>query len=206
MEKHVFKTVAFGGFDKQDVAGYIERVSREYTDHMERADQDRENLQKENQSLRERVRDLTAQTEEQSTQIEEFKTQIEELKTALEQAARKTEYLTGQQAEVETLRARLRELEPQSESYRQFRNRIGDIECDARRRAAEIEDATNEKLRRIADKVRERYQSMSATFGAASAGIAEELRKMEEGLSCIPQSLEQMGAELQSLDDTLQDR
>ena len=29
MENNIFKSVAFGGFDKQDVIGYIERTARE---------------------------------------------------------------------------------------------------------------------------------------------------------------------------------
>ncbi len=195
----MFKTVAFGGFDKRDVAGYIEKIAKEYTDHTERMERDQEDLRKENQTLRGQVRDLTAKTEEQAAKLKE-------LQESLEQAASRADRLTEQQAQVETLTARLVELEPQSESYRQFRDRIGDIECDAQSRAAELERSTYEKLRGLTAQVAEQYRLLAATFSTASAGAREELQKMEEGLSQLPQTLERMGEELRSLDETLQDQ
>ena len=54
MENNTFKSVAFGGFDKQDVIRYIEQSSREAAEVQER-------LQQENDSLRARIQALEEQ-------------------------------------------------------------------------------------------------------------------------------------------------
>ena len=47
MDNHTFKTVTFGGFDKQDVAAYIEKISREYTARIEELEREKAVLQDE---------------------------------------------------------------------------------------------------------------------------------------------------------------
>ena len=47
MDNHTFKSVAFGGFDKQDVAAYIEKISQEYTAQVQELERDRAALQEE---------------------------------------------------------------------------------------------------------------------------------------------------------------
>ena len=56
MENNTFKSVAFGGFAKQDVINYIEEAAREAAAQQER-------LEQENESLRTQIQDLTAQLE-----------------------------------------------------------------------------------------------------------------------------------------------
>ena len=96
-------------------------------------------------------------------------------------------------------------LRPDAESYRQFRNRIGDIECEARSRAAELENATRARLREVTDRFREQYQALAASFDTASAYVTGELRKVEVNLTQLPRALDQIGAELEQLDGTLSD-
>ena len=45
MDNYTFKTVAFGGFDKQDVIRYIEQASKESAADREKLQQERDSLQ-----------------------------------------------------------------------------------------------------------------------------------------------------------------
>ena len=52
MENYAFKSVAFGGFDKQDVIHYIEQTAKEAAAVQERLQKENEDLQTEADSLR----------------------------------------------------------------------------------------------------------------------------------------------------------
>ena len=56
MENYAFKSVAFGGFDKQDVIHYIEQTAKEAAAAQERLQKAKQDLQAEPDSLRTQVR------------------------------------------------------------------------------------------------------------------------------------------------------
>ena len=58
MDNSAFKSVAFGGFDKQDVIRYIEQSAKEAADAQEKLRQENEALRAEGEALREQVRQL----------------------------------------------------------------------------------------------------------------------------------------------------
>ena len=198
MESHTFKCVTFGGFDKQDVAEYIERTSREFAEQQTRLEQERDSLQARTEELEKQVAALRLQAEAQSDRLTE-------LQSALADAEQRADGARDQQARLEELTAQVESLRPDAESYRQFRNRIGDIECEARSRAAELENATRARLREVTDRFREQYQALAASFDTASAYVTGELRKVEVNLTQLPRALDQIGAELEQLDGTLSD-
>ena len=76
MENNTFKSVAFGGFAKQDVINYIEEAAREAAAQQER-------LEQENESLRTQIQDLTAQLEQAQGKVQELNARREELEKAL---------------------------------------------------------------------------------------------------------------------------
>ena len=63
MENYAFKSVAFGGFDKQDVIHYIEQTAKEAAAVQERLQKENEDLQTEADSLRTQVRELQTRLE-----------------------------------------------------------------------------------------------------------------------------------------------
>ena len=198
MDNHTFKSVAFGGFDKQDVAAYIEKISQEYTAQVQELERDRAALQEENDTLRRQLEALRLKTAEQEKQLGGLNAQVDHFTAkaaALEDADVRAAQLS---AEVEALR-------PDAESYRQFRDRIGDIECDARRRAAELENTTKSQLRRAAAEFREQYRLLTAAFDTTSGHVNEELRKIEVNLTQLPRALDQIGVRLQELEGVLRD-
>ena len=104
MDNYTFKTVAFGGFDKQDVIRYIEQASKESTADREKLQQERDSLQTEAESLRSQVRELQTRLEAESALREQAQSQLEEA-----QAARRE--LESSKGEAERLRAEASELE-----------------------------------------------------------------------------------------------
>ena len=172
MDNYTFKTVAFGGFDKQDVIHYIEQTSKETA---ERQDQ----LQQENESLQ--------------TEAERLRSQLRELQTRLD-----TETALREEAQ--------ERLRPEAEAYAQFRDRVGDIECDAHKRAAELEASTLAKLRRTVDLFRAQYTALMSAFETTAAQVTVELRKVEVNLSQLPRAMDQAGTELNELAALLEQR
>ena len=132
MENYAFKSVAFGGFDKQDVIHYIEQTAKEAAAVQERLQKENEDLQTEADSLRTQVRELQTRLETETALREQAQSELEQERTA-------RQGLEAFKPEAERLAAELERLRPEAEAYAQFRDRVGDIECDAHKRAAELE-------------------------------------------------------------------
>lgn len=199
MENNTFKSVAFGGFAKQDVINYIEEAAREAAAQQER-------LEQENESLRTQIQDLTAQLEQAQGKVQELNARREELEKALEQETSVRTALEPFKSEAEQLSQKnarlekeLQALRPDAEAYAQFREQIGAIECEARKRAADLESETVSRLERITADFRRKYQDLMTTFDATATHVTGELRKVEVNLTQLPRAMDQAGKELEAL-------
>ena len=204
MENNTFKSVTFGGFAKQDVIDYIEKTARE-------AAAIQEKLQQENDSLHEEVKNLKAQLEGTLAQVQALTAEKEQLTVALASETAQREALEPSKpeaerlaAEVERLNAETARLRPDAEAYAQFRERIGAIECEARKRAADLEEATQAQLRQAADTFRTQYEPLMNTFNTAAAHGTGELRQVEVNLTQLPRAMDRVGVELKELNKVLE--
>ena len=75
----------------------------------------------------------------------------------------------------------------------QFREQIGAIECEARKRAADLESETVSRLERITEDFRRRYQELMTIFDATATHVTGELRKVEVNLTQLPRAMDQAG-------------
>ena len=80
-----------------------------------------------------------------------------------------------------------------------FGEKIGAIECDARKRASDLELATIQQLQASVDLFREQYQILMSSFETTAAHVNNELRKVEVNLSQLPRTMDQPGSELNEL-------
>ena len=176
METKNFKSVAFGGFDKEEVIQYIQKTAQENTDVQEALRRENNDLRAENEALQKRL-DLSLREQEDSARRE-----AEELRE-----------------KIESLSAELEELRPQAQSYQEVRAQVGDIECQARRRASELESATTARLNALVSDIQRQYQDMAGAFGTTAAQVTAELRKIEVGLSQLPRAMDQTGKELNEM-------
>lgn len=176
METKNFRSVAFGGFDKEEVVQYIQKTAQENTDAQEALRKENNGLRAENEALQKRL-ELSLREQEDS-------------------ARKEAEELRGK---IESLTAELEELRPQAQSYREVRAQVGDIECQARQRASELESATTARLNTLVSDIQKQYQNMAGVFGATAVQITTELRKIEVGLSQLPRAMDQTGKELNEM-------
>ena len=195
MENKSFKTVAFGGFDKQDVIAYIEQTAREAAEAQKQLQEENETLRKQLAAAESDLISLRSQAEQLSARQAELQKEL-----AGESAARRNlELLKPLEEEAARLREENESLRPDAEAYAQFRHRIGAIECEARKRAADMEEDTAEQMRKTLDLFRQQYQVLMSTFESTASYVTGELRKMEVNLSQLPRAMDQSGSELNEL-------
>ena len=195
MENYSFKSVAFGGFDKQDVVRYLEQSS-------EKAAAAQRELETENEGLRKRAEELEAELEALRGQVEELTAQRNQLQEKLEtEAAARAdlEPLRALEKDVARITAERDALRPDAESYARFRERLGAIECEARDRADDLEREAAAQTRRTLEEFRSRYQRLMSAFESTAGHVNGELRKIEVTLSQLPRALDQTGAEMNEL-------
>lgn len=210
MENKVFKSVAFGGFDKQDVVAYIEKAAREAAEAQEQLRRENDGLREESQALGGRLAELEeeksrllAELEQASAVRQELEEEKSRLLAELEQASAVRQELESLRPEAERLSAESETLRADAEAYAHFRDQIGTIECDARRRAADLEEETGERMRQAAERFRAQYQALMNNFEAAASHVSSELRKIEVSLTQLPRAMDRSGADLKELESLL---
>ncbi|MEG1594624.1 MAG: hypothetical protein RR350_09435 [Oscillibacter sp.] len=196
MENSTFRSVAFGGFAKEDVVQYIEKTAQE-------AASLQETLQKENDSLRDSSAALSAQLAQTQAQLDALTAQCSQLRADLDRETALRQDLEPCKPETLRLAREVEALRPDAEAYCQFRQRIGDIECEARKRAADLEASTIAKLEGVVSAFQSQYQELMTSFDATASHVTGELRKVEVNLAQLPRAMDQAGAELKELSAVL---
>ena len=200
MDNYSIKSVTFGGFDKQDVIRYIEETAKAAAATEKELHEKLEQVRVENQDLLSRLNSAEKELASLQARFQDLTLEYNQVKddVAREAAARlELEPLKPLQEEVDRLR-------PDAEAYAQFREKIGAIECEARKRAADLESATIQKLRQNVDLFREQYQILMSSFESTAAHVTSELRKVEVNLTQLPRTMDQPGSELNELMNRLE--
>jgi len=197
MENNAFKSVAFGGFDKQDVVHYIEETAKAHEEELTR-------LRRENEELSGTSASLQEQTEALRQKAEEAEAECARLRTSLEAVTAERDSLRAEGSDCKRMRDEAEALRPDAEAYRQLRENVGSIECDARKRAAELERSTVARLRQLVTDFHAQYGELATTFDATARHLTDELRKVEVNLVQLPRSLDQVGVNLTELESTLE--
>ena len=193
MESYSFKSVAFGGFDKQDVVRYLEQSS-------EKAAAAQRELEAENEMLHRQAADQMEELDRLRVQVEELTEQRDRLREKLEtEAAVRADLEPLRALEQEAARLTADALKPDAQAYARFRERLGAIECEARKRADDLEEEAAAQTRRTVGEFQDRYQRLVSAFESTAGHVNSELRKIEVMLSQLPRALDQTGAELNEL-------
>ena len=114
MESNTFKSVTFGGFAKQDVIDYIEKMARESA-----AAQD--GLRRENEELKAETEALKSQVDGLRSQLEVLNLEHDRLTAALETETARARELEPFKPEAERLAADLERLRPDAVHPEHFR-------------------------------------------------------------------------------------
>ncbi len=196
MESKTFKSVTFGGFDKQDVISYIQQTAKNAEAAQTALENENRNLKSENDKLADEANHLRKL-------VEQLGAEQEKLKSELACKSAKEEEISALREERSQLSARLEEVLPLAEAYQKVKDQIGDIECQARKRANELETSTKARLEQVVTEIRSQYSKLAGVFNATSDHVTGELRKVEVNLSQLPRALDQVGVELNTLEKVL---
>ena len=143
-------------------AFFLPGAAKEAAAVQERLQKENEDLQTEADSLRTQVRELQTRLETETALREQAQSELEQERTA-------RQGLEAFKPEAERLAAELERLRPEAEAYAQFRDRVGDIECDAHKRAAELEASTTARLRRTVELFRAQYVTLMSSFESTAS-------------------------------------
>ena len=160
-------------------------------------------LQKENELLSKSNAELTEQIAKLTEEAALLRQESEYQQTEVERLSKRCADLEGCKQESDALRKELEGLRPDAQAHKQLRENLGTIECEARKRAADLEMLTMARLEQVMTTFQSQYQDLMSTFNTAAAHVNSELRKVEVNLNQLPRALDQPDAELKELEKLL---
>ena len=205
---HPFRSAALGGFNRQDVLDYLEKMSAENS-------QRQQELQHKLEALEEERQKLSAKMEEQERLVaslrrerESLNQELDQVKQALTVSLDREETQRGElialRQERDELIAKVEVLEPDAAAYAAVKERTAGVELEAHRRAQSVLNQANDQaqeLRRSMEqwmgRVEREYDSLRSQVEATVSHAADKLEKAE---NC----LEQMTALLADQDVALE--
>ena len=208
--ENLFRTAAFGGFQKQDVLNYIESSAKEHREKLEALQgeveqlrQGREELEKRAQEQEERLSALTAERERLEGALAQREEELRQARADAEEKGARLSELEKQTAEQQE---KLRRAEPAAQAYETLKDRTAGVELEAHRRAQVIENEaqakakeTLQKLEQWLGKVRAGYDLLRTDLDATIAHAAGELERVGKSLDGFPAEFDERDAELEQL-------
>ena len=194
-----FRSAAFGGFHRQDVLDYLEKLT---TEKQELASQ----LEAETERRRQ-TEDRLSQTEEELRNIREAQEAVAgELDYLRSELEARSDSLSHAEEEIKVLRAQVDALRPGAESWEHIKEQAGRIEINAHERAqVTIRDAharasdIQEDGKRWVEEIRSGCDKLSADLNAAIRSAEAQLdaarsafRRAEEDMVGYQASLSQL--------------
>ena len=123
-----FRSAAFGGFHRQDVLDYLEKLTKEKQElaaQLATSEEERLQVQSRLEQLEEEAKAAQAAQEAMSGELEYLRGELETRSAALNRA----------EEEVKVLRAQVETLRPGAESWEHIKEQAGSIELNAHERA-----------------------------------------------------------------------
>lgn len=141
-----FRGAAFGGFHRQDVLDYLEKMARERQEEREAQETEKAGLMaslEEERAARARAENRLALLENRASETTGAQKELEDVVARLkEELAEKEAQLAQAKVEAEELHRQITTLEPGAQSWKRIKDTAGDIEVAAHERAQiTIQDA-----------------------------------------------------------------
>lgn len=182
-----FRTRMFGGFDREDVVAYIEKITKENQAQTEELNRAGDELRQQNDELSRQVAILRNQVdscEDSHRENEALKQQVQRLEEENRDA----------QEALREARERCDELQVQADEYAKIRDHIAEIEISAHKRTEEFRAQT---IQRIHAQVAQQRTWCSEN----SARYRELLQRFEEKMQAACHVLQE--ADLSGFDEML---
>ena len=207
---HPFRSAALGGFNRQDVLDYLEKMSVENA-------QRQQELQQKLETAEDAQRQLSAQTAQQEEQLailrrdrDQLKEQLEQVQQALASSQAQEEAqesaLTALRQERDELKARVEVLEPEAAAYETIKDRTAGVELEAHCRAQNVLDQANvqaKELRRNMEqwlgRVEREYDALRSEVESTVSHAADQLEKAGKCLDKMTALLADQDVALEAL-------
>lgn len=211
-QEKYFRTVAFGGFHKQDVLNYITSASKENQEKTSDLKLQAESAVKEKAELEEKFESAEAARKKNAAECERLSDLLTRRTTALEQAEKE---LAALKKEHEAAAVRLAELEEKvpkweedAAAYAALKDHTATIELEAHRKAQEIVEQAQVQAAKIRNelegwlrRVQSGYQHLRTDVCATVSHLVSELERgqkaMEEAAPAFKQHDEALAALLE---------
>lgn len=199
-QENRFRTVAFGGFHKQDVLNYITSASKDYQDQSVDLKQKAESAQKERDALAEKYEAAEAARKKSAADCERLSATLTERTNALEHAERELSVLKEKHekavARLAELDEKLPRLQADAEAYTALKDHTATIELEARRKAQETIDQAQAQAAKIRSeleswlrRVQNGYQHLRSDMTATVTQLTGELERGIKALNEVPEAL-----------------
>ena len=209
-QENRFRTVAFGGFHKQDVLNYITSASKDYQDQSVDLKKQAETALKERDELAAKYENAEAARKKYAADCERYSVTLTERTDALTRAelllAELKATLEEKTARLTQLEERLPQLEADAEAYAALKDHTATIELEAHRKAQETVDQAQSQAAKIRNeldgwlrRVQSTYQHLRTDMAAAVNQLSGELERGVKALNEIPETFRQHDETLSAL-------
>lgn len=179
-----FRTVAFGGFQKQDVLNYLEKSAKNYADKVA----DLQKKLKETEDTYAGMEGQVAAAQERIARLEAEKAQLaEDLASREESLAMSIKRCDGLEEQLKAARGELDSVAPAAEAYRELKERAAGIELAAHARAQAVEEEGLQKVARAErellgwiDQTMGTYATLRSELNALLSAAADEFQRTGE--------------------------
>ncbi len=180
-----FRGSAFGGFNRKDVINYLTDTAAEHNRALEQ--------------LNSQLAEMTAQRDQAQQRADQAEQTLaamtgerDDCRRQAQETAEKAGRLPGLEAELEQLRRRVAELEPDAAAYVAIKDRAAGIELEAHHRAQGIVDQANaqadqvrQQTRQWVLQVRREYDELRGLVETTVSHAAGDLDRVRQSLGNI---------------------
>ena len=173
---HPFRSAAFGGFNRQDVLDYLEKMSadnaqrlQELQQRLEDTETERWRLTTQREQQEEELTILRRDRESLNQQLEQVKQELTDLQ---EREKSLTQELTFLRQERDQLKAKAAVLEPEATAYAVIKERTAGVELEAHCRAQNILDQANAQVQELHRNVEQWGRRVEQDYNALRSQVA----------------------------------
>lgn len=175
---------ALGGFNRRDVAQYIEQTAKEHREQVEALQAQLEQERAEKAALAEELEGLRSHSGDLAEQEAQVRSSLEESTQSLTVLRGELQVTQGHLAiakkQLGDLQAKVAQLEPMAQQYEVLKDRVATVELDAHRKAQEVVSRANVQAAKLRRDAAAWVQGLSAGYEALREQTAALVLRAEE--------------------------
>lgn len=208
---HEFRSVAFGGFCKQDVLDFLETTAKQNAQQRESLEKQLEEEKKRADTACNRLDAAQSQVAELDRERQRLQNEGDETLAKLERTQEELRVLREENArlaqELEQQRQEIARLKPEAEAYAAVKDRTAGVELEAHRRAQAVQDEAQQQAEQLRQdttawlrQVEREYDALRTQVESTVAHAADELSKAGSALNQVIGLLARQDVELETID------